>query len=94
MPATPTIYHLGAEPAFRLALKLIAAMHGVTASTDVPVLDHGGVNDGILRDILNGLARDACDWVSVLYHHSYNLQFSSSIIITASMLSEPRDQSV
>lgn len=66
MPATPSMYGLAEEPGFRLALNMIAVMHGVAASTDVPVLD-GGVNDGILRDILDGLARDACTWVSVLY---------------------------
>ena len=65
LPATPSMHGLSTEPSFRLALKLIAAMYGMSASTDVPVLG-GGVNNIILRDILNGLVTDACNWVSVL----------------------------
>jgi hypothetical protein len=38
----------------------------MTASTDLPPLDGGMVVNDVLRDLLNTLATDACDWVSVM----------------------------
>lgn len=71
LPRDPTTLDV---ESFRVALNLIAAMYEIAVSTDLPVVE-GGVNNDILRDILNGLAADACNWVST-YIHVYNFQFS------------------
>lgn len=71
LPRDPTTLDV---ESFRVALYLISAMYEIAVSTDQPVIE-GGVNNDILRDILNGLAADACNWVST-YIHVYNFQFS------------------
>ena len=50
---------------------MITVLYELTASTDVPVLE--GVNNDILRGILNGLATDACNWVSQFINNLYNV---------------------
>ena len=58
------MHQLGEEPAFRLALKLIAIIYEMSVSTDLDLPALGSdLNNGILRDMLNSLATDACTWV-------------------------------
>lgn len=60
LPRDPTTLDV---ESFRVALYLISAMYEIAVSTDQPVIE-GGVNNDILRDILNGLAADACNWIN------------------------------
>ena len=56
---------------------MITVLYELTASTDVPVLE--GVNNDLLRDMLNALATDACNWVSACKKSTIHMYtFSSS----------------